>query len=99
MKKLSAFLLAALFVITAILFTSCKTLTSYQVFSEAMEKTESLDSAEYTVKTKIKTKIGEMEITMPINYSVKASGLKSESPFFRFYEYGSGIFKGRSFHI
>lgn len=82
MKKLSAFLLAALFVITAILFTSCKTLTSYQVFSEAMEKTESLDSAEYTVKTKIKTKIGEMEITMPINYSVKTSGLKSESPVF-----------------
>lgn len=82
MKKLSAFLLAALFVITAILFTSCKTLTSYQAFSEAMEKTESLDSAEYTVKTKIKTKIGEMEITMPINYSVKASGLKSESPIF-----------------
>ena len=41
MKKLSAFLLAALFVITAILFTSCKTLTSYQVFSEAIGDEES----------------------------------------------------------
>ena len=44
MKKTSAVLLAVMLIVSAAVFTSCKKKTAYEVFSEALEKTKSLDS-------------------------------------------------------
>ena len=46
MKKISALVLAIVLVCTMLSLASCKELTAYQVFHEAMEKTEALDSFE-----------------------------------------------------
>lgn len=82
MKKISALVLAIVLVCTMLSLASCKELTAYQVFHEAMEKTEALDSFECKANIDMAMKFGGMEITVPMSYNFKAAGLKGDKPEF-----------------
>lgn len=73
MKKISAVLLAVMLIVSAAVFTSCKKKTAYEVFSEALEKTKSLDSVEFNMD--MATSVPDEDDSGIIKYSAKISGL------------------------
>lgn len=86
MKKITSLLLAVLLLLSAMMFTSCEHAEAYMAFTDAMKKTDSLDSYECNIK--IDQQISAQGLYSSISaaagytseYNIKASGLNSDTP-------------------
>ena len=80
MKKFLAIILTIAFAFTMVLaFTSCgeKELTVAELYAEAYKKNSELDSFDATAKMTIAVSSEGVSMDIPVEYSMKASGLKS----------------------
>ncbi len=82
MKKLSTAILACLLILAALLCTSCEKMTTYQVFTNAKEKTEKLDSYACRMTMNMIISSQGVEMTVPMTYDLKMKDLHSEKPIY-----------------
>ncbi|MGN1081525.1 MAG: DUF6612 family protein [Acutalibacteraceae bacterium] len=79
-KKLLSVVLAALMVVVALSFAGCDMETAYSLITDAIAKTENLDSVEAKLTMNINMSMTGMTLEVPVTMNVKASGLQGDSP-------------------
>ena len=79
MKKLTSVILALVMLLSLASLTGCEK-SSYEVFFDAMEKTNSLDSYSATMNMDISMKMMGMTVKVPMVYDMKVAGVQSEKP-------------------
>ncbi len=81
MKRITSVLLVSVLLLVSVFsLSSCEKLTTYGLVSEAIEKTEALDSYEMNMSIDIQVKTMGVTTAVPMKYAVKAAGMKSENP-------------------
>ncbi len=81
MKRLTTVCLALLMVLTLLSATACsKTLTAFERYTKAMEKLAQMDAVDAVMTMNIKMEMTGMTMELPMNYEIKAKGLKGDSP-------------------
>jgi len=84
MKKFTALALVLVMLVALFALTSCEgkkmKLTAYALVSDAVAKTEALDSFEADMEIKMGIEAMGVSMDMPMQYNVKASGLKGDNP-------------------
>jgi len=81
MKKIFTLALALLMALSALSLASCeKALTPYETVAAALEKNAQLDAIEAEQVIKMKMDMMGMTIEMPVNGTMKATGIKSGNP-------------------
>ena len=88
-KKIVSLLLAFVMLGTSILFTACggeggsdqvKEKNAYEIISEALDKTENLESMAAELKMEMSMGMEGMTMSVPIAIKLKAKDMKSENP-------------------
>lgn len=79
-KRIVSLLLALCIVCVCGLLASCNQVSTYMVVSQAIEKTEKLDSMAAEMEIEMTMSMMGMDITVPIKADVKAKGLQGDAP-------------------
>lgn len=82
MKKFTAVALVLVMLVSLFALTSCegKKLTAYALISDAVAKTNTLDSFEADMEIKMGVETMGVSMDVPMQYNVKAAGLKGDNP-------------------
>ncbi len=83
-KKILSLTLAALMMASLLCFSSCaKPETAYTLISGAVKKTEALNDLDMTMEMNMAMQVMGLDVTVPMTYDIKATGLKSDAPVYR----------------
>ncbi len=83
-KRIFSLTLALLMIAGLLCVSSCtKPETAYTLINGAVKKTEALDDLDMTMKMDMAMEVMGIDVTVPMNYDIKATGLKSETPTYR----------------
>lgn len=80
MKKFTAVALVLVMLVSLLTFVSCEKLTAFSLISNAVAKMEELDSFEADLDIKMSMDMLGESMEIPMQYNVKASGLKGDNP-------------------
>lgn len=79
-KRIVSAVLSVLLICSMLLLTSCGRLTAFSLVSDALEKTNNLDSMQAKMTMDMSISTEGMTLDIPVVYDTKAAGLKSENP-------------------
>lgn len=80
MKKLTAVALTLVMLVSVFALTSCEKVTAYSLVTDAVAKTNALDSFEADMNIAMGMSVMGVTMEVPMDYNIKAAGLKGENP-------------------
>jgi hypothetical protein len=80
MKKLTAIVLSAILLLSAISLASCAKPTTASIYAKATEKLLDIDAVEMNTSMTIEMSAEDQTISMDMDYGIKSKGRKTEAP-------------------